>query len=317
MPDPLHLLIPYAAWPPATPGQAAQQPPLPALPNLEALLQRMAPTATLQGAEDSFSPPHERLHARLLGLPDADGQIPWAAWARAQAGHADAADSAWAYLTPCLWQVGADHVTLAPPEQLQLDEAASRELLALLAPWFAEDGITLHYEQPTRWWAAGAVFDGLATAALDRVLRRDVRPWMPDARQARTLHRLHSEMQMLLYTHPYNDARAARGLPPVNAFWVHGAGRWQDAAQPGPTVDERLRAPALAGDARAWASAWQALDAGPLAALQAAAAQGQRVQITLGGERAAQTWASAPQPWWRRLAARWQGPRWPAVAAGL
>ena len=44
------------------------------------------------------------------------------------------------------------------------------------------------------------------------MLLRDVRAWMPDAKQARTLHRLHSEMQMLLYTHAFNEERSAQGL---------------------------------------------------------------------------------------------------------
>ena len=71
---------------------------------------------------------------------------------------------------------------------------------------------TLHYDQPTRWLASGPLFADLATASLERVLLRDVRAWMPDVKQARTLHRLHSEMQMLLYTHAFNEERSAQGL---------------------------------------------------------------------------------------------------------
>lgn len=49
------------------------------------------------------------------------------------------------------------------------------------------------------------------------------------------LQRLHSEAQMLLYSHPFNDAREARGLPPVNGFWPHGAGALAQGATPIPT----------------------------------------------------------------------------------
>ncbi len=221
MPAALHLLIPYALSP--APAQVLQTLDLPML---HALLQRLAPGPALAGTPQSLSMPHERALAQALGLPSEDGRIPWAAWRRVEQGQPPGTQ-AWAFVTPCLWRIGADHVTLSDPASLQLDEAASRALLDILAPWFAEDGITLHYEQPTRWLAQGALFADLPTAALERVLGRDVRHWLPplaSSDAARRLQRLHSEVQMLLYTLPFNAAREAQGLPAVNAFWVHGAG---------------------------------------------------------------------------------------------
>ena len=293
MPDTPHLLIPLAASPAEGCAQALQSL---ALPHLDALLARLTPTSTDAGQETDFSPPHERALARHLGLPASpDGTTPWAAWnvQHVQPTQGDA----WAFITPCQWHVGADHVTLTDPALLRMDEADSRALLAILAPWFAEDGITLLYDQPTRWLARGAVFDGLATASLDRVTQRDVRAWMPDAARARPLHRLHSEMQMLLYTHPFNDARAARGLPPVNAFWVHGAGalpRPPAAATP-PDMPMALRDAALHEDWRAWGQAWKALDDGPVARLAAHVAGGGAARLTLCGERSALSWHTAPR----------------------
>ena len=207
--------------------------------------------------------------------------------------------------TPCQWQVSTDHVTLRGPEQLALDEAASRALLAIVSPWFAEDGITLHYDQPTRWLASSPLFADLATASLERVLQRDVRAWMPDAKAASTLHRLHSEMQMLLYTHAFNDERSARGLPVINSFWVHGTGPMPTpapSATPSPVMPTALRDAALNEDWRAWAAAWAALDAGPVADLLRQAEGGAAVQLTLCGERNALAFHTAP----RTLAHRFQ-----------
>ena len=104
-------------------------------------------------------------------------------------------------------------------------------------------------------------------------------------------------MQMLLYTHPFNDARGAQGLPAVNSFWVHGTGALPAGltapAQP-PQVADALRAPALREDWRAWASTWTALDAGPVAELLRQAEQGQPVRLTLSGEHSAQSFHTAP-----------------------
>ncbi|MBD9391923.1 phosphoglycerate mutase [Acidovorax sp. ACV01] len=303
MSDTTHLLIPYAAS--ASPGcqQALQEL---ALPHLDRLLARLSPhpAHSDSGEETSFSAPHERALARALSLPFDDGRIPWAAWHRQQQDLSTNGD-AWAFVTPCQWQVSTDHVTLRNPEHLSLDEAASRALLAIVSPWFAEDGITLHYDQPTRWLASGPLFAQLATASLERVLQRDVRAWMPDVKQARTLHRLHSEMQMLLYTHAFNDERSARGLPVINSFWVHGTGPLPapaPSATTAPTVPATLRDAALNEDWRTWAAAWTALDAGPVADLLRQAEGGAPVLLTLCGERNALAFHSAP----RTLAQRFQ-----------
>ena len=302
MSDTTSLLIPYAASTAEGCQQALQGL---ALPHLDRLLARLSPhtAQTDTGEETSFTPPHERAQARALGLPFDDGRTPWAAWHRHQQGQ-PAHGEAWAFITPCQWHVSTDHITLRDPDSLGLDEAASRVLLAIVAPWFAEDGIALHYDQPTRWLASGALFDELATASLERVLLRDLRPWLPDARAARTLHRLHSEMQMLLYTHAFNDERAARGLPVINSFWVHGTGLLPAPvpATTAPTVPTTLRDAALREDWRAWATAWAALDAGPVADLLRQAESGAPVQLTLCGERHAQSFRNAP----RSLAQRFQ-----------
>jgi len=300
MSDTIHLLIPYAAA--QSPGAQQALAGL-ALPHLDRLLAQLTREGDDNGDEESLSPPHERALARALGLPSADGHLPWAAWHIAQLGAAAPAappDAAWAFITPCHWQVRTDHVTLDDPAALALDEAASRALLDVMAPWFAQDGITLCYDQPQRWLAHGEVFAGLATASLDRVLLRDVRAWMPDAAQAASLRRLHSEMQMLLYTHALSDAREAQGLPTVNAFWVHGAGRLpapvRAATAPAPPqVPAPLRDAALREDWSAWTHAWQQLDAGPIAALAAHVARGGAAQLTLCGERSALSWHTAPR----------------------
>ncbi len=298
MPDNTHLLIALAASPAPGCQQALKTLQLPHLQRLLALL-APCPADDVDGSEEDFSPPHERALARHLGLPaSAAGTTPWAAWQQ----HAPP-DEAWAYLTPCQWLIGIDRVSLADPAQLQLDEPGSRALLEVLAPWFEQDGIALAYDQPSRWLARGAPLYGLACASLARAVGRDVRAWLPAPASAPALHRLQSEVQMLLYTHPFNDERARRGLAPVNAFWLHGAGALaqRPAPVPPPEMPQQLLAAALREDWPAWAQAWRELDAGPVARLAAQAAAGQPVRLTLCGERAARAWAAAPGGLWRRI----------------
>ena len=83
----------------------------------------------------------------------------------------------------------------------------------------------------------------------------------------------------------------------VNSFWVHGTGKLpapMPAATP-PEMPTLLRDAAVREDWRAWAQAWTALDAGPVAALLRRADSGAPVQLTLCGERHALTFHNAPR----------------------
>lgn len=284
----MHVLIPFAFC--RAEGCAAALPTL-ALPHLDQVLARLAPQPADPGDEFSLSPPHERALARSLGLPDTDGLIPWAA-------HHAQAEGAWGFITPCHWQIGSHQIAMGDWPLADLREDESRALLAAMQPYFEEDGITLQWDTPQRWLAQSPLLDGLATASLDRVAGRNLENWMPRAANAATLRRLQNEMQMLLYTHPVNDARSARRVPVVNSFWLSGTGRLPAVPTPAaaPVVmADTLRPPALAEDWAAWAQAWQQLDASHGAALLAALKRGEPVQLTLCGERHAQTFlAQAP-----------------------
>ncbi|WP_394790142.1 phosphoglycerate mutase [Rhodoferax sp.] len=273
------------------------------LPNLERLLARLTPTTLDRGAEDSLSPPHERALARYYGLNAPDGQIPWAAL---QAGPA-AGEDAWAFITPCHWQVMTDHIVMAPPDTLNLNEEDSRAILAAMRPFFEEDGIQLEYASPTRWLARSEVFRGLATASLDRVVsgvgNQNVDEWMPPTAQGGPLRRLQSEMQMLLYTHPVSDARAERGLVPINSFWVSGSGALASVAAPtpAPAMPLALLQAAQFEDWARWTAAWQQIDAEDCAGLLVALDQGAKVQLTLCGERNAQSFEAVPRSFLQKL----------------
>lgn len=299
----MHLVIPFAA--PASEAGTQALSTL-TLPNLSALLAVAGEPTLDAGDSSSLSPPHERALARILGFAGADGAIPWAAWRAAADGIAvqTPPDLSWGQLTPVHCHVGTDQVTLLDPDDLGLDETASRSLLEAVHDLFADDGFVLVYGAPTRWYAAHESLADLATASLDRVIGRDMHPWLPPARAARLWRRLQNEVQMRLHTHPLNAEREAKGQLPVNSLWLSGCGPRQVAHEvPGLGVDDRLRRPALAEDWGAWIQAWQALDAGPVSALRDQAAT-----LTLCGEQSAATWTLQPRNAWQRLTARWRQP---------
>jgi hypothetical protein len=287
----MHLLIPFAHC--SSEGCAAALRSL-KLPHLEKLLSRMKPESLDLGDEFSLSTPHERALARALGLPVADGQIAWAA------AQARPAGGAWGLITLCHWRAGARQVAMGGATLPDFSEQESQTLLAAMRPYFQEDGITLHYREPNCWLAQSALFDGLATASLDRVVGRSIESWMPRGASATQLQRLQAEMQMLLYTHPVNDARSARGLPEANSFWLSGTGTLLQAAlepvvETSPSVVSSLREAALTEDWAAWAHAWATLDGTACVTLLQSLDQGGTSQLTLCGERSAQTFCAGPR----------------------
>lgn len=312
----MHLLIPFAG---ASSEPARQALATLELPNLARWLSRMSapPVDDLAADEDSFTPPHEHALARHLGWSGGDGHLPVAAWLARQ----DGVDpgTGIGLMTPTHWAVGTDQITLLDPDLLQLGEAESRELLAAVQPLFSSEGWTLHWGAATRWYAQHPSLAGLRTASLDRVIGRNVDRWMPQDQAARLLRRLQSEVQMLLYQHPVNEAREARGALAVNSFWLSGCGA--PPADPPPAsqgdlqVATQLRTPALAGDWAAWGSAWREIDAQPMRALLEQAERRAAAVLTLCGERLARRYEAAPPSWWHALSAPLR--RTPAVRAAL
>ena len=278
----MHLLIPFAAPLSEAGRQAAASL---ALPNLRGLMARWAEVQRDTADEWSLSPPHERALALALGWQGDSGLLPWAARA-ARADGIDPGDLAWGLLTPAHWHLGTEQISLLDPATLRLYDTTSRALFAAVLPLFLSEGYALHYGAPQRWYLAHESLATLATASLDRVVGRNVDAWLGKDPAARKLRRLQSEVQMLLYTHPINDERVARGLLPVNSFWLSGCGPAQPEAAAAPQVDERLRGPALADDWAAWVKAWDTLDAGPLAQLHEYAVNRHPAALTLCGERA-------------------------------
>ena len=288
-------------------GPTASPLALPALPHLRALLSQLEVHARQEGDEYALSMPHERLLAQTWGWPHGDGHIPWAAWWARQDGVELDDTAAWALLSPGHWLMGRDHLTVVDPAVLTLSDDDSRALMATVQPYFEEDGWTLRWGAADRWYAAHPSLNDYPSASLDRVVGRNPDVWLTDHPQARGVRRLQSEVQMLLYNHPVNDAREAQGLLSINSFWLSGAGRlptgWSDAPS-GPRLIDALKPALLGDDMPGWLQALEALDNTVLAEVATLVEAGEPVRLTLCGERHAVTLANrTAQGWWSRARA--------------
>jgi hypothetical protein len=288
-----HLIIPYAASRSPMGREALAQLNLPHLQRWLNMLTRVRTQAD-DPDHPSLDMPHERALGQALQLPDTDGAWPWAALS-----NETATDAPQAFFSPCHWQIGMDQVVMRHPAELQLTETESQALLAAMQPFFAEDGLTVRYMTPTQWHVQGELLRGLRSASMDRVIGMNLNPWLPKNDAAQAVRRLQSEMQMLLYNHPVNDARSAQRQLTVNSFWVHGAGvliaptHLHNPRLPSPHMALALREPALREDASRWLAAWHELDA-TVCAEWLSRAETQKVLLTLCSEHAAHTYTNPP-----------------------
>ncbi|WP_296001615.1 hypothetical protein [Rugamonas sp.] len=219
-------------------------------PALAALLSRTS-NAQVHPAEDGARAlPHEAWLARALGLlgsgAQADG-APVAAAAMHGYGQAPS-EGYWFIVQPIHVQLARTHLTLADPRQLRLEEADARTLFELAQPLFEESGKPLVYGDAGTWFMRADDWADLSTATPDTATSMNLSDWMPEGPNAIAFRKLQNEIQMLWHEHAVNEARQARGLTPVNSFWL-----WGGAAAPAPATAAR-KTLAVAG-APAWLAA--------------------------------------------------------------
>ncbi len=197
------------------------------------------------------------------------------------------------------WQLGREgRVGMLPDLPIDADE--DQRLRADLAALFDEPQRAVRIEpgpRPGEWLLHDAELAALDTASPEQAALWGVERLRPCGAAARGWQRRCAEIEMLLYTHPVNEARSRHGQPPVNAVWLWGGNDGQAAAAASPQqLDWRHDhvAPLLAGDWDAFAQALRALDA----ALAPMLAQPE-ARLLLAGARGALLLERRARRWWQ------------------
>ena len=191
-----------------------------------------------------------------------------------------------------------------------------------MAPYFVEDGLTLHYFEPKLWLCCGEPLRSVRTASFDRVIGKDLSDWQPAQGESAKLRRLQNEMQMLLYTHTVNDARSRVKCSVINSVYFHGngelggelngelsggSGKVSTNITTSVNMPRSLADAALKEDWPAWVKAWEQLDATACADLLKRVQAGEPVTLTLCGERSALTYELRPKSGLERLKGSFRG----------
>ena len=194
------------------------------VPALQKLLGRGASTKPLvlsavEGAARTYGLgfPLEDLLCELFDIPF-QGEAPIAPISAAFDG---LAAGCWLRADPVNLNLQRDQLLLAGV-QVGSEEAAA--LCASLNAHFAGQGMEFFAPHPQRWYVRLDALPLMRTTPLSQVIGGDVRGVLPRGADAPSWHQLLNEIQMLLYAHPLNEAREARGESIINSVWFWGGG---------------------------------------------------------------------------------------------
>lgn len=139
---------------------------------------------------------------------------------QADGGHPGAAY--WLRADPVHLILRGEQFILRPITILDADEAA--QLCASLNRHFASEGLYFEAPQPQHWYLRMEREPDLNTRPLAQVVGRDIRGHLPQGADSLHWHKLLNEIQMLLFEHPVNQVREARGDWLINSLWPWGGG---------------------------------------------------------------------------------------------
>lgn len=136
----------------------------------------------------------------------------------------DCGSGHWLIADPAHLRIDRDRALLADVGVMRLDQNEADALVQALNLHFAADGLRFHAPKPGRWYLqhpqpAEAVFTPLADA-----IGENIDAHRPRGTSGLAWSRTLNEIQMLLFSHPVNQEREARGDTPVNSVWLWGDG---------------------------------------------------------------------------------------------
>ncbi len=188
------------------------------LPALQKILARGVSTGAARTADSRLS-----LEDALCGLFGSRAVAPVSAeFDGLDEGH-------WLRADPVHVRLQREQVVLLP---VAVSEDESVQFCASLNEHFAGQGMTFFAPHPQRWYVRLNESPDITTVPLSQAAGRNIHGNLPTGTEALRWHQLFNEIQMLLFAHPLNEAREARGEVPVNSVWFWGNAQ-REASPPG------------------------------------------------------------------------------------
>ena len=212
-----HLLIPDLFW--HSGDEAYREPDLPAL---RTLLARA--TTAQHSAQDM-----EEWLCRAFAV-DKQQDWPVAALTLVADGGSPGNDY-WLRADPVHLRVDRDQLILADSRAFGIIQDEANRLTQTLNSHFNNAELVFQAKHPERWYLRLEKPPQLQTRALAEVADKNIDEFLPIGADSVYWHGVCNEIQMVLHTHPVNEAREAAGIPAVNSLWLWGGGRRSNIAR--------------------------------------------------------------------------------------
>jgi|GEM_PF-59386 len=199
--------------------------------------------------------PAESYDAWLCRLFDIDKQNDWPfAPITLLADGGNAEDAYWLRADPVHLRVNRDQLVLADSSVFDITQHESAAFSKALNQHFGSDGFVFEPYNPTRWYLRSPEPIDLCCTPLHLATGKNIDTLLPTGNDARRFRSLFNEAQMLLFSHPLNEARETEGRLPINSIWFWGGGKkpaWRRPVLSGLWANEPL-AKSLAKTSSIW-----------------------------------------------------------------
>jgi hypothetical protein len=130
----------------------------------------------------------------------------------------------WVYAAPVHLVLQRDSFSLAEPVPLHLESEEIDALTAAFNKHFEADKLQFFWHEST-WFLRLDSSPNIQTTAPEVAINKDIGSYLPAGDGAMQWAKFTNEVQMLLFEHPVNVAREAKGFPAINSIWCYGLGQ--------------------------------------------------------------------------------------------
>ena len=132
----------------------------------------------------------------------------------------------WLYAAPVHLVLQRDTFSLAEPAPLLVEKTDIDVLTNALNAHFMADNLVFFMHENS-WFLRLSHNPNIITHAPQAALNKAVDAYLPTGEGATKWASFTNEIQMLLFEHPVNLVREAKGLPIINSIWCYGGGQIQ------------------------------------------------------------------------------------------
>jgi hypothetical protein len=118
-----------------------------------------------------------------------------------------------------------DQLVMLPQASLAITLREMQQIAETINNHYGTEGIALETQRPERGYLRVPIEWQCRTWDPGRIAGCAVAEFMPTGRDENALRKFMTEIQMLLHTHPVNQAREASGQSAINSLWLWGGGR--------------------------------------------------------------------------------------------